>query len=244
MVIKPKSMKSVGIVGCLLLLMTLPGCAPKLVGVWRDPGFTPPQISSARFVLGGIGSSVPLNDDELDFSGTLDRIFWKQMEKKAPGLALLPLEFCRENLGADQHAAMIAKFAQKGELTPKEAMSLTGAVGDQPTFVIYGRLVEDRTDSKSIYETTGLKIDYKRRMAFSFAIYEIATGKPMWSGGLTLIREDRVSEGEESAVDSFGDLVASIALQMLLPPVQKPISTEEMVKDIFGEFAKQLVEEQ
>ncbi len=236
-----------GAVALLVLLIT--ACAPKLVGVWRDPGFTPSQIHSAQVVLGGIGSSAAprdINEEQAEFqdlSGTLDRILWKQLEKKAPNLALLPLEFSRDKLGADKHAALVAKFDSRGELTPEEAMSLSDAVKGQTSYVLYGRLAQDRTESTRILESSGWKTDYKRRMAFAFAVYEVSTGKAMWRGALTLVREDRVSEDEESGVDSFGDLVTSLAAQLLLPQVEEAISTQKMVKDIFGEFAKQLVEE-
>ncbi len=222
---------------CILGLISL-SCSPKLIGMWQDPDFNQSRLKSAQIVIGGIGSSIGDEQDSVRLRIVLDSLAWSAFESELPELDLTPLEFGRRTLASGLQDSLMRSFQSKGSLDSLELTRLSEAFDRKQVFVIFGRITENRVDVKTVTGSSSTWDEYTRRMTIHFVVYDAATGRLMWNGGISDKRTQSVDQISGNTVSSLEDFIGAIVLDLLIPsPTGAPSSTEAAIA-IFKEFAQ------
>lgn len=224
----------------VMLIVVISACAPKAVGIWRAPEFTPSKLNSVPLVLGGIGVRGDDEKAKATLRPLLDSLAWSTLSTELPESNLAPIHYCRNKIGTDALTKIMNKFEVDGLLDPEDLAPLQSAWAPDGSCLIFGRVVEDRVTSEEKYSEKGNYIENKRTIMIYFAVYDAATCRQLWNGGFSLTRSGYSDSEPENTSSTLSDFAVGLLLNFLSPPDPEIPPAADMITAICRSFARSL----
>ncbi|MCC6961999.1 MAG: hypothetical protein IT585_01965 [candidate division Zixibacteria bacterium] len=224
----------------VMLIVVISACAPKAVGIWRDPEFTPSKLNSVPLVLGGIGVRGDDEKAKATLRPLLDSLAWSTLSTELPESNLAPIHYCRNKIGTDALTKIVNKFEVDGLLDSEDLAPLQSAWAPDGSCLIFGRVVEDRVTSEEKYSEKGNYIENKRTIMIYFAVYDAATCRQLWNGGFSLTRSGYSDSEPENTSSTLSDFAVGLLLNFLSPPDPEIPPAGDMITAICRSFARSL----